>query len=106
VLELLGYTGLTLRVRVECSKGTYIRTLVEQLGMQLGSCAHVIALRRDFVEPFRGETMRTLDELQADAPRSRCCPPTGPWHIAGDSTVRQPGTRPVFWAGDLGDGRR
>ena len=49
VLELLGIGADTLRLRVECSKGTYVRTLVEQLGGRLGSCAHVIALRRDFV---------------------------------------------------------
>ncbi len=74
VLELLGYTALTLRLRVECSKGTYIRTLVEELGARLGSCAHVIALRRDFVEPFRGEAMRTLEEVQADAPGAALLP--------------------------------
>jgi tRNA pseudouridine55 synthase len=74
VLELLGHTALTVRLRVECSKGTYIRTLVEQFGVSLGSCAHVIALRRDFVEPFRGETMYTLEQLQADAPRAALLP--------------------------------
>ena len=62
-LELLDMTATTLRLRVECSKGTYIRTLVEQIGAQLGSCAHVIALHRDFVEPFRGEAMYCLEQL-------------------------------------------
>lgn len=65
VLELLDFTADTLRLRVECSKGTYIRTLVERIGVELGSCAHVAALRRDFVEPFRGEFMHTLAQLQA-----------------------------------------
>jgi tRNA pseudouridine55 synthase len=65
VLELLEYTAATVRLRVECSKGTYVRTLVEQLGVRLGSCAHVSALRRDYVEPFRGETMQSLEQLQA-----------------------------------------
>ena len=65
VLELVDFTANTLRLRVECSKGTYIRTLIEQLGVQLSSCAHVIALRRDFVEPFRTEPMYTLEQLQA-----------------------------------------
>ncbi|HEV7431751.1 MAG TPA: tRNA pseudouridine(55) synthase TruB [Steroidobacteraceae bacterium] len=64
LLELLDFTAVLLRLRVECSKGTYIRTLVEQLGVHLGSCAHVSALRRDFVEPFRGESMHTLEALQ------------------------------------------
>jgi tRNA pseudouridine55 synthase len=66
-LELLGFTADSLRVRVTCSKGTYIRTLAEQLGSQLGTCAHVLALRRDFVEPFRTEPMYTLEQLQQQA---------------------------------------
>jgi tRNA pseudouridine55 synthase len=66
LLELLNFTALTVRLRVECSKGTYIRTLAEQFGQLLGSCAHVIALRRDFVEPFRGDLMQTLEQLETD----------------------------------------
>jgi tRNA pseudouridine55 synthase len=67
VLELLDYADCTVQLRVECSKGTYVRTLAEQFGAQLGSCAHVIELRRDFVEPFRGETMHTLEQLRSAA---------------------------------------
>jgi tRNA pseudouridine55 synthase len=65
VLELLDFTADTLRARVECSKGTYIRTLAEQLGSALGSVAHVTSLRRDFVEPFRDVPMHTLEQLAA-----------------------------------------
>lgn len=64
-LELLDFSADTLRCRVECSKGTYIRTLAEQIAARLGTCAHVIALRRDFVEPFAAESMITLEALQA-----------------------------------------
>ncbi len=71
VLEMLSYTAETVQLRVECSKGTYIRTLAEQLGTRLGSCAHVIALRREFVEPFRGEAMCSLEQLQADGAGTR-----------------------------------
>ena len=67
VLELLNYSAGVMRCRVECSKGTYIRTLVEQIGVQLGSCAHVSALRRDFVEPFQGESMYRLETLEGSA---------------------------------------
>jgi tRNA pseudouridine55 synthase len=81
VLELLDFTALTVRLRVECSKGTYIRTLVEQLSAQLGSCGHVIALRRDFVEPFRGEPMHTLEQLQTDK--------AGPALLPADRAVTQ-----------------
>ena len=63
-LELLEFSPETLRARATCSKGTYIRTLVEQLGVALGSCAHVSALRRDFVEPFRDSPMHTLVQLE------------------------------------------
>jgi tRNA pseudouridine55 synthase len=62
-LELLGLNNSSVRLRIECSKGTYVRTLVEQLGARLGTCAHVIALRRDFVEPFRADPVYTLEQL-------------------------------------------
>lgn len=56
--------------RVHCSKGTYIRTLVEDIGRELGSCAHVTQLRRIMVAPYSSylETgMHTLPALQAMA---------------------------------------
>jgi tRNA pseudouridine55 synthase len=64
-LELLDSSPPTLRVRVECSKGTYVRVLAEQLAGLLGTCAHLSALRRDFVEPFRDQSMHTLAQLEA-----------------------------------------
>ncbi len=67
VLELLDFTRDSLRARVECSKGTYIRTLVEQVGRAVGSVAHVTRLRRDFVEPFREVPMHTLEQLEGMA---------------------------------------
>lgn len=63
-LEALELNADIVRLRVECSKGTYVRTLVEELGTRLGTFAHVTALRRDFVVPFQGEPMHTLEELQ------------------------------------------
>ncbi|MGH8252481.1 MAG: tRNA pseudouridine(55) synthase TruB [Steroidobacteraceae bacterium] len=63
-LELLEFTADSIRARLTCSKGTYVRTLVEQVGVALGSCAHVTALRRDFVEPFRESPMLTLQQLE------------------------------------------
>ncbi len=53
--------------RVRCSKGTYIRTLIEDLAGQLGTLAHVIALRRLAVEPFGGQPMLSIDQLEAAA---------------------------------------
>ncbi|MDE2220837.1 MAG: tRNA pseudouridine(55) synthase TruB [Gammaproteobacteria bacterium] len=64
-LELLEFTADGLRAQVECTKGTYIRTLAEQIGGALGTVAHVTSLRRDFVEPFRDSPMLTLAQLEA-----------------------------------------
>lgn len=56
----------TLSLEVRCSKGTYIRTLVEDLATALGTCAHVTVLRRLAVGPFGREVpMHSLAELMA-----------------------------------------
>lgn len=54
-----------LEVFVVCSKGTYVRTLVDDLGEILGCGAHVVALRRAGVEPYDTPPMHTLEELEA-----------------------------------------
>ena len=61
---LLESSPARLRVRTECSKGTYVRVLGEQLAAKLGTCGHLCALRRDFVEPFRNQPMQTLAGLE------------------------------------------
>lgn len=64
-LELLGMDGAHLDIDVLCSKGTYIRTLAEDIGRALGACAHVAMLRRTRSGPFNVEDARTLDDLEA-----------------------------------------
>lgn len=54
-------------VEVDCSSGTYIRSLARDLGAALGVGGHLTALRRTAVGPFGLEHARTLDEL-ADNP--------------------------------------
>ena len=49
---------------VHCSKGTYIRTLVEDIGERLGCGAHVIGLHRLAVIPYENTAMYTLTELE------------------------------------------
>lgn len=49
---------------VQCSKGTYVRTLVEDMGRKLGCGAHVIGLRRTAVVPYAQSTMYTLPALE------------------------------------------
>ena len=56
-----------LRLEVRCSKGTYIRSLVEDIGEKLGCGAHVETLRRTALGPFREPDMRTPEELEAQA---------------------------------------
>lgn len=66
-LELLSYEGDLIEFEVECSKGTYIRTLVEDIGEQLGCGAHVIVLRRTACGPFNEDQMITPGLLEQDA---------------------------------------
>lgn len=54
-----------LRLRVACSKGTYIRTLGEDIAEALGCGGHLIALRRVQTGPFKAEQCTTLQQLEA-----------------------------------------
>ncbi len=47
----------------ECGKGTYVRALARDMGRRLGTCGHVVELRRLLVGPFGEEDMVTLEEL-------------------------------------------
>ena len=69
-LVSLGYEAPRLALRVRCSKGTYIRTLAEDIGAALGTGAHLAALRRSRSGDFRVEDALTVDELRAQ-PRER-----------------------------------
>ena len=53
------------RLRVRCSKGTYVRSLAADLGTRLGVGAHLVELRRTASGPFRLDQSVTLDELAA-----------------------------------------
>lgn len=55
-----------LDVAVDCSSGTYIRSLARDLGAALGVGGHLTALRRTAVGPFTIEHARTLDEVRED----------------------------------------
>lgn len=63
-LELLSCADGQARIVVACSKGTYIRTLVEDIGAALGCGAHVAQLRRTKAGPFDLTHAVTLDELE------------------------------------------
>lgn len=64
-LELVDYQAPHLKVRVTCSKGTYVRVLGEDIGAALGCGAHLNALRRIEVGALDAAGMITLDDLLA-----------------------------------------
>jgi len=64
-LRRLDHGGDWLEVEIACSKGTYVRTLAEDVGGALGCGAHVAGLRRLAVGPFRLEDAWTMPALEA-----------------------------------------
>ena len=73
-LTLLGVEKGAARLRVACSEGTYVRTLVEDLGKAIGVPAHMGALVREGSGSFVLYESRTIEEI-ADTPRESLIPP-------------------------------
>lgn len=70
-LEVVDWTAPFLVLDIDCASGTYVRSLVDDLGQALGCGAHVHALRRTWAAPFRHplmHTMPTLDGLIGNLP--------------------------------------
>jgi tRNA pseudouridine55 synthase len=65
-IDVLAYEWPTVRLRVECGRGTYIRAIARDLGEALGTGGYLTELRRTFVGAFRAEEAVTLETLQAD----------------------------------------
>ena len=63
-LTLTGQGDDWLDIDVHCSKGTYVRTLAEDIGERLGCGAHVSALRRTSVGPYTDTELVTLEQLE------------------------------------------
>jgi tRNA pseudouridine55 synthase len=66
-LRLLHQAADVMALEIHCSKGTYVRTFIEDLARDLGTCGHVAELRRLRVGPFRCEQMLSLEALEARA---------------------------------------
>jgi tRNA pseudouridine55 synthase len=64
-LDLLAIEGDDLEIEVSCSKGTYVRTLAEDIGKALGTGAHITALRRLKAGPFALANSLSMAELEA-----------------------------------------
>jgi tRNA pseudouridine55 synthase len=67
-IKLLNFDGEKFTIEVNCSKGTYIRNLVEDIGEQLGTYAHVTQLHRKYTASFSKEPMYSLEELSSQDP--------------------------------------
>lgn len=67
-LTLVSFSDDRFEIDVHCSKGTYVRSLVESVGEALGCGAHVTALRRTGAASFTLADAVSLDELDNDAP--------------------------------------
>jgi tRNA pseudouridine55 synthase len=66
-LQRLALEGAELEFEVVCSKGTYVRVLGEEIAAALGTCGHLVGLRRVWVEPFSTAAMTTLEEIERSA---------------------------------------
>ena len=64
-LQLVKYQDTTLSLAIHCSKGTYVRSIVEQIGLKLGCGAYTQSLRRLGVGELAGLPMWDLSSLQA-----------------------------------------
>jgi tRNA pseudouridine55 synthase len=65
--ELLGFEGDQVRFAVECSGGTYVRSLAHDLGQKIGCGGHLAGLRRTAVAEFKENRAVTLERLQEAA---------------------------------------
>jgi tRNA pseudouridine55 synthase len=63
--RLVAFAGDELELEIHCSKGTYIRTIAEDLGAVLGCGAHVVALRRLAAGPYDEGDLVTLGQIEA-----------------------------------------
>lgn len=106
-LSLLEISGARLVFRVRCSKGTYVRTLVEDVARAAGTVAHTARLHRETVGDFEAEAMLDLPgaeriaEAGPEALRARLLPPDtalSAWpdcHITDAAAERFCGGQPV-----------
>ena len=63
-IELIRYDWPWVELKVECSKGTYIRTLVEDLAKAVGVEAYLVALHRDWIAGFKADAKALVDFAQ------------------------------------------
>lgn len=111
-LRVLGYAGNSCRLHVKCSKGTYIRTLAEDIGNALACGAHLTALRRVAVGKLSIANAVTLEQLSAfsEEERGKCLLELDTLlqslpdvHLDAEATLRFSHGSPVSIAGNVAD---
>lgn len=65
--HFISFHSNLLELEIHCSKGTYIRTIIDDLGELLGCGAHVVYLRRLQVSTYPSEKMVSLSQLQENS---------------------------------------
>jgi tRNA pseudouridine55 synthase len=65
-LDLISFDGQFVELEIECSKGTYIRNIIDDLGQALGCGAHVTLLHRNFVADYPVDQMISITQLEAE----------------------------------------
>lgn len=80
-IDVLEFAGTLARIAVDCSKGTYIRVLAEDIGALLGCGAHLTGLRRTRIGRFDVRDSVTLETLEADMASARA------WLLPADHLI-------------------
>jgi len=70
-IEVMGIEGRDVSLAIDCSKGTYIRTLCAEIGEALGFGGHIVFLERVRVGPLALDDARTVDEIGVLASQDR-----------------------------------
>ena len=83
-LDLLQSGPDWLEFAVVCSKGTYVRSLAEDIARACGTVGHVASLRRMELGPFRNPAMQTLEEIERSIERPEVL---GAWLIPADAAL-------------------
>ena len=86
-IEFVALKWPEITFEVSCSKGTYVRTLVEDVAKALGTVGHVVKLRRLAVGPFEEGQLVTLEKLEGSAKDG--FPALDRWLLAVDRALQQ-----------------
>jgi tRNA pseudouridine55 synthase len=87
-LRLLAAEAGGIDFEVECSKGTYVRVLGADIAAALGTCGHLEALRRLWVEPFEPWPMVTMETIERWAGEGEPPPERPDWLLPVDTAFR------------------